>query len=574
MKNYQTVGNKKVVFYGRVSTEHEEQTYALGNQMQWYEELKKSYPNWIIIERYVDDGSSGTQAKKRPEFMRMIDDAKMGKFDLIVTREVARFARNTVECLEITRQLKNDGVEVFFVQDGIRTIDNEGEMILTIRAMVAQEESRKMSERIKAGQAISRKNGVLYGNGNLLGYDRVGDTYVINQEQAETVRMIFELYESGLGVQAIRNELIKRERINSSGLIKWDSTRILRCLKNTIYKGIMAYNKSHRNNFLEQKVIINHDENTFEYVAATFEPIISEEQWEHCKLIRESRRNMRIVNVDGKAKMQFWGVHKGWNIWTKKLRCQCGSSMRMDKWRPKLNGERPVGYKCYNQINKGANNITNRESEGFCDMRAICGWKLEMMAKVVFGKLWKDSELLEKSIKIFMNETVMEQQDIERIKNNYRLEIKKFNEKAERLIEMRLNGEIDRDTYLRLKVTADADKKQAEQQLLDYENLPRVAQSHPFSKEEIKKHLLDFVSPNSTDIDENIIDKFVTQIKVESETEFSWYLCFDSKENFNTEKKLYCTFTISFKDALKYRNKRKQLLRQNQYKDLEVSLYI
>mgnify|MGYP004700063009 FL=1 len=542
--------------------------------MQWYEELKKSYPNWIIIERYVDDGSSGTQAKKRPEFMRMIDDAKMGKFDLIVTREVARFARNTVECLEITRQLKNYGVEVFFVQDGIRTMDNEGEMILTIRAMVAQEESRKMSERIKAGQAISRKNGVLYGNGNLLGYDRVGDTYVINQEQAETVRMIFDLYESGLGVQAIRNELIKRERINSSGLIKWDSTRILRCLKNTIYKGIMAYNKSHRNNFLEQKVIINHDENTFEYVAATFEPIISEEQWEHCKLIRESRRNMRIVNVDGKAKMQFWGVHKGWNIWTKKLRCQCGSSMRMDKWRPKLNGERPVGYKCYNQINKGANNITNRESEGFCDMRAICGWKLEMMAKVVFRKLWKDSELLEKSIKIFMNETVMEQQDIERIKNNYRLEIKKFNEKAERLIEMRLNGEIDRDTYLRLKVTADADKKQAEQQLLDYENLPRVAQSHPFSKEEIKKHLLDFVSPNSTDIDENIIDKFVTQIKVESETEFSWYLCFDSKENFNTEKKLYCTFTISFKDALKYRNKRKQLLRQNQYKDLEVSLYI
>ena len=542
--------------------------------MQWYEELKKSYPNWIIIERYVDDGSSGTQAKKRPEFMRMIDDAKMGKFDLIVTREVARFARNTVECLEITRQLKNYGVEVFFVQDGIRTMDNEGEMILTIKAMVAQEESRKMSERIKAGQAISRKNGVLYGNGNLLGYDRVGDTYVINQEQAETVRMIFDLYESGLGVQAIRNELIKRERINSSGLIKWDSTRILRCLKNTIYKGIMAYNKSHRNNFLEQKVIINHDENTFEYVAATFEPIISEEQWEHCKLIRESRRNMRIVNVDGKAKMQFWGVHKGWNIWTKKLRCQCGSSMRMDKWRPKLNGERPVGYKCYNQINKGANNITNRESEGFCDMRAICGWKLEMMAKVVFRKLWKDSELLEKSIKIFMNETVMEQQDIERIKNNYRLEIKKFNEKAERLIEMRLNGEIDRDTYLRLKVTADADKKQAEQQLLDYENLPRVAQSHPFSKEEIKKHLLDFVSPNSTDIDENIIDKFVTQIKVESETEFSWYLCFDSKENFNTEKKLYCTFTISFKDALKYRNKRKQLLRQNQYKDLEVSLYI
>lgn len=248
MKNHQTGGKRKVVFYGRVSTEHEEQTYALSNQMQWYEELKKSYPNWIVIERYVDDGITGTQAKKRPEFMKMIEDAKSGKFDLIVTREVSRFARNTIDCLEVTRQLKNYGVEIFFVQDGIWTMENEGEMILTIRAMVAQEESRKMSERIKAGQAISRKNGVLYGNGNLLGYDRVGDSYAINEEQAETVRMIFNMYELGFGLQMIRDKLIKRGRKNSSGLIKWDSTTILRCLKNTIYKGIMAYNKSHRNN--------------------------------------------------------------------------------------------------------------------------------------------------------------------------------------------------------------------------------------------------------------------------------------------------------------------------------------
>ncbi len=427
---------------------------------------------------------------------------------------------------------------------------------------------------MKAGQAISRKNGVLYGNGNLLGYDRVGNSYVMNEEQAETVQSIFNMYESGFGLQLISDELIKRERKNSSGLVKWDNTRILRCLHNSAYKGVVAYNKSHRNNYLEQKVIVNHDENTFEYAIANFESIITEEQWEHCKIIRESRRNLRIVDVDGKAKMKYFGIHKSGNVWTKKLRCRCGSSMRMDKWRPKLNGERPVGYKCYNQLNKGANKIADRESEGFCDLRAICGWKLEMMAKAVFKKVWKDGVLLKKSIRIFMNETVMEQQDIERIKNSYRLEIKKFNEKAERLIEMRLNGEIDRDTYLRLKATVDADKKQAEQKLLDYENLPRVAQAHPFSKEEIKKHLLDFIAPNNTDFDENIIDKFVKQIKVESETEFSWCLCFHLKENFSTEKNLMCSFTISFNDALKYRNKRKQLLRQNQYKELLVKVYL
>ncbi len=272
--------------------------------------------------------------------------------------------------------------------------------------------------------------------------------------------------------------------------------------------------------------------------------------------------------------MQYMGLHKGGNVWTKKLRCRCGSSMRMDKWRLKLNGERPVGYKCYNQLNKGANKFTSRESEGFCDMRAICGWKLEMMAKAVFRKVWKDNDILEKSIQIFMNETVMEQQDIERVRNNYRLEIKKFAEKAERLIEMRLNGEIDRDTYLRLKATIDADKRQAEQQLLDYENLPRVAQTQPFSKEEIKKHLLDFASSNNIDFDENIIDKFVTQIKAENETEFSWCLHFGTETSINKENEIYCTFTIPFKDALKFRNKRKQLLRQNQYKDLVVELYL
>ncbi len=160
---------RKVVFYGRVSTEHEEQTYALKNQMQWYDELCKQYPNWSVVDRYVDDGITGTKAKKRPEFMRMMGDAKLGKFDLIVTREVSRFARNTVECLEFTRQLKSLNVEVYFVHESLWTFDSGSEMILTIMAMVAQEESRKMSERVKAGQAISRKNGVLYGNGNILG---------------------------------------------------------------------------------------------------------------------------------------------------------------------------------------------------------------------------------------------------------------------------------------------------------------------------------------------------------------------------------------------------------------------
>lgn len=152
--------DRKMAFYGRVSTEHEAQLAALENQIQWYDDQAKSHPNWIVVDKYIDEGITGTQAKKRPAFLRMLEDARNGKFDLIVTREVCRFARNTVDTLVVTRELKNLGVEVYFVEDNIWTMDGDGELRLTIMATLAQEESRKVSERVKAGQLISRNNGV------------------------------------------------------------------------------------------------------------------------------------------------------------------------------------------------------------------------------------------------------------------------------------------------------------------------------------------------------------------------------------------------------------------------------
>lgn len=163
--------DRRMVFYGRVSTQHKQQKDALSNQMQWYDDQLKYHANWQLVGRYIDEGITGTLAKKRPSFMRMLDDARNGKFDLIVTREVCRFARNTVDTLSITRELRGIGVEVYFVSDNIWTLDSDGELRLSIMSSLAQEESRKISERVLAGQMISRQNGVLYGNGNILGYD-------------------------------------------------------------------------------------------------------------------------------------------------------------------------------------------------------------------------------------------------------------------------------------------------------------------------------------------------------------------------------------------------------------------
>lgn len=206
---------RNVVIYARVSTEHEAQLSALD-----------FHPEWTLVDQYIDEGITGTSAEKRPEFMRMIEDAKQHKFDMILTREVSRFARNTVDTLQYTRMLKEHGVEVYFINDGIKTFDGDGELRLTIMATLAQDESRKTSIRVKSGQQTSMNNGVVYGNGNVLGYTRVETIlpdktkqvdFVIDPEQAETVRMIFDLYLDGYGLVKIKDELELRGRKTSQG---------------------------------------------------------------------------------------------------------------------------------------------------------------------------------------------------------------------------------------------------------------------------------------------------------------------------------------------------------------------
>ncbi|MFR3385244.1 MAG: recombinase family protein [Lachnospiraceae bacterium] len=166
---------------------------------------------------------SGTQAKKRHGFMQMIEDASKGMFDLVCTREVSRFARNTLDSLDYTRRLKNMGVEVFFYNDNIWSCESDGELRLTIMSAMSQEESKHISDRVLAGHKTSREKGVLFGNGNILGYrlvrgkTSVENTYEIIEEEAETVRLIYDLYLSGLGVKAIASKLIELHRKKANG---------------------------------------------------------------------------------------------------------------------------------------------------------------------------------------------------------------------------------------------------------------------------------------------------------------------------------------------------------------------
>ena len=571
---------RRVVFYGRVSSEHEAQLSALENQIQWYDDIATRHQNWMVLRKYVDEGITGTQAKKRPAFLQMIQDAKQKKFDLIVTREVCRFARNTVDTLVVTRDLKNYGVEVYFVEDNIWTMDGDGELRLTIMATLAQEESRKTSERVRAGQKISRDKGVLYGNGNILGYDRDKNTgtYVINAEQAETVKMIYDLYCAGMGMSQIRDEMIRRHRKDSSGLVRWENSKISRILHNSTYKGYPAYLKSRRNNFLDQKIIRNRDEDSYMYVKGDFEPIISEEQWERCKQIREQRkRKVHYFSLDGDV-IHTAGIHASGDVWVKKLKCRCGYRMRRNKWRKNKNGDIIYGYKCYNQLNNGSKSV--RDEAGIdpgraCDLREICDWKLELMARHIFSGLWGNRKDILYEVSSLYQVGVHEgRRQTDALKDRLNQDIAKLDEKMKRLTRMRLEDEISKEEFLEYKSEIEKEREKVVQQRLAFEAGVETRTDSDSVEGKIQNFLLQKMDFTEHYVDRDIISQFVDTVIPRSETCYEWYMDFDLIEKPNEKKKMVWSFKIDYNEAKTYRKEREGMLRPNQWEDFIVRVYI
>lgn len=569
---------RTIVFYGRVSTEHEAQLAALENQMQWYEDQAKYHPNWTVLKSYIDRGITGTQAKKRPAFMEMLNDAKYHKFDLIVTREVCRFARNTVDTLVITRQLKEIGIEVYFVEDNIWTMDNDGELRLTIMATLAQEESRKTSERVRAGQKISRDNGVLYGNGNILGYDRLGDTYVINEDQAETVRIIYDLYLKGNGFNKIVNELVRLKRKDSSGLVRWDSTKVSRILHNATYKGYQGYYKSHKNNHLDQKTIVNRDEDTYLYVKGRFTPIISEEVWDKCKALRESKLTLRKTQ---EGKLERTGTRTSEDIWAKRLICRCGHRMRKDRWHVNKTGL-TYGYKCYNVLNNGSKQTridAGLDADKYCDMGTIADWKFDLMLRELLKALnLNNDDLIKKAYNQFENSYTKETKEARELRDA-EAKLRKIRIKLENLTEMRVNGEIDKQEYSSLKAKINGEMLIAEKEIDDIKRvvLEEERKATPLVSIDVFRSMavedLDFTKPIRHSA---LVNTMIKKIVPNTSLDFKWYLNLYPKRDDagDEEYKEVVEFTIDYGAAKDFRNNRGEMLRQNQWKDLTVRVMI
>ena len=281
----------RVTYYARVSTEKDHQKNSLENQDTYYKKKILSIPKWTLVNGYTDDGITGTSTKKRDDFKAMIQDGLDDMYDLILTKEVCRFARNTIDTLQITRGLLANGKGVYFELDNINTLEQEGELRLTIMASLAQDESRRLSERTKFGFNRAIESGRVLGNNAIWGYEKDHCKLKVNEEEAYMVKRVFELYSTGeIGIRKIGQELAKEGIVSRTGKPLGYST-LRRMLENPKYKGFYCGKKTEVIDFLTKERVNIPEEEWVMYKANEdiVPQIIEDELWEKCKEIYDKR---------------------------------------------------------------------------------------------------------------------------------------------------------------------------------------------------------------------------------------------------------------------------------------------
>ena len=285
---------KKAAGYARVSTDHDEQFTSYTAQVDYYTQFIKSHADWEFVEVYTDEGISGTSTKRREGFNRMVEDALAGKIDIIVTKSVSRFARNTVDSLTTVRKLKEAGVVVFFEKENIWTDDSKGEVLITIMSSLAQEESRSISENVTWGQRKRFADGkVSLPYGRFLGYRKGPDNLPeIVPEEAEVVRLIYRMFMAGKTPAAIAKILTADGVLTPAGCETWKTSTVVSILKNEKYKGDALLQKKFTVDFLTKKQKVNEGEVPQYYVENSHPAIIEPSEFDAVQAEMERRKNL------------------------------------------------------------------------------------------------------------------------------------------------------------------------------------------------------------------------------------------------------------------------------------------
>ena len=352
----QSVRRRRVAGYARVSTDSEEQATSYTAQVDYYTRYIKSNPDWEFVGIYTDDGITATNTSHRDGFNQMVADALSGKIDLIITKSISRFARNTVDSLTTVRKLKEKGVEIYFEKENIWTLDAKGELLITIMSSLAQEESRSISENTTWGKRKSFADGkASVGFKTFLGYDRgPNGEFVVNKEQAVTVRYIYKRFLEGVSSYKIANELTQMGIKTPAGKDKWCSRTILSILRNEKYKGDALLQKSFTKDFLTHKRVDNKGEVPQYYVEGHHEGIVTADQFEQVQAELYRRQNM--------------DRYSGVGCFSSIIKCgECGSWYGAKVWHS-TDKYRRVIYRCNNKYGKGCKcktpHITEDEIKG------------------------------------------------------------------------------------------------------------------------------------------------------------------------------------------------------------------
>lgn len=494
----------RVTYYARVSSEKDEQLNSLGNQISYYEDFIKKNPNWTYVEGYIDEGLSAATTKKRENFHRMVDDGEAGLFDFIVTKEISRFARNTLDSISYTRELLNAGVGVFFQNDNINTLDEDSELRLTIMSGIAQDELRKLSSRVKFGHAQAIKKNVVLGNSRIFGYTKDGGRLVIDEDEAPMVRELFELYATGqYSMKQIENLFWEKSYRNHNGK-KIAHTTMSGMISNPKYKGYYVGNKvkvidlfTKKQKFLPPEEWVMFKDETGEIVPA----IVDEELWEQAnKVLKE-----RSEDVKGRQ-----GICNHANLLTGKLFCtDCGTAYYRRESVDKQ-GHKNSKWVCSGKIKNGADS---------CASFPIYEEELKPLLFEVFQETEADAEaLIEEYIEMY--KTLADGGDTAKQIAALRDQADLARKKKNKLLGYNAAGQLSDKDFLTMNKECDREIDEAERQIYDLEQ-------QQLSKEEFRKHI-DTIRRVLHDakrdaaqgiINKDFVDKYIDKIFVTPEAD-------------------------------------------------------
>ncbi len=414
----------RVTFYARVSTEKDEQINSLENQIQYYTELIQSKPNWTYIEGYIDEGISGTSTKKRDSFNRMIRDAKAGRFDFIITKEISRFSRSTLDSIKYTQELLEHDVGVLFQNDNINTLDSDSEFRLVVMAGVAQDEVRKLSERLKFGFRQAIKNGHVLGNDKLWGYDKKDCVLTVNEEEAQVVRRIFDLYANQrIGIRRISQTLYDEGFTSRKGNV-FNVLTIRHILCNPKYKGWYCANKSQTVDYRSKRKIFLDESEWVMYPDPSIPAIVSEELWDRANALYK-RRSQQMMSHQSAAVFHNRYPYSG------KIICEEHGTSFHRQVLKSAKGEKEV-WQCREYRNRG---------RAACSAPQLYTAELNQIMAGIFNQLAQDKQAIIDAV-VAVLQSVPDEHDYAQDLRHIEEDLSAIQAKKDRLLEMSIEGVI------------------------------------------------------------------------------------------------------------------------------------